>query len=333
MKKYKVLVLTDHRGHSQENSIYALVSTLVAHEQCAAVYVASRGNSQNDSFFENMTSCEVVAKQIDLDFRFSTGVQQFFENVVPINIKDVDVVFLRLPRPISDIFLTYLSSIASRQVFINHPEGIIETSSKAFLLNIPEVCPPIKLCKSAVDVFTFARHFPIVLKPLKQYGGKGVVKIENHKVSDSTQTYNIKDYLAQIKNELETEGYLAMKYLKNVQQGDKRILVVNGQVLASSLRVPAEGSWLCNVAQGGTSVFSEITSEEMEIVKTITPVLLDKGIVFFGLDTLVDDNNGRVLSEINTLSVGGFPQAASQTGKPIIQQAINNMIAYVNSQY
>ena len=124
-----------------------------------------------------------------------------------------------------------------------------------------------------------------------------------------------------------------MKFLKNVQQGDKRILVVNGQILASSLRLPAEGSWLCNIAQGGTSIPSTVTDKEIQIIKEISPKLSEKGIVFFGADTLVDDQNERVLSEINTLSIGGFPQTEIQTGMPIVQMAIDNMINYINTQY
>ncbi len=333
MKKYKILVFTDHSKHSKENSIYALVTALAKHEQCQEVFVASRGNPQNDSFFGKMEIASVFAKHIQSTFNFDSTGEQFLKELVEVNIADFDVIFLRLPRPISDDFFHYLLEIAGDKIFVNHPKGIMETSSKAFLLNIPHVCPPMKLCKSAIDVFQFANRFPIVLKPLKEYGGKGIVKIINHQVQDGSTTLPLKEYLVTIKSELEREGFLAMKFLKNVQQGDKRILVVNGQILASSLRLPAEGSWLCNIAQGGTSIPSTVTDKEIQIIKEISPKLSEKGIVFFGADTLVDDQNERVLSEINTLSIGGFPQTEIQTGMPIVQMAIDNMINYINTQY
>ena len=121
-----------------------------------------------------------------------------------------------------------------------------------------------------------------------------------------------------------------MKYLKNVSQGDKRILVVGGQIMASSLRLPAEGSWLCNVAQGGKSVKADVTNEEIKIVKGLTPELIKEGVLIFGADTLEDDYGKRILSEVNTLSVGGFSQAQEQSGKPIIKMTIDKIFEYAD---
>ena len=101
------------------------------------------------------------------------------------------------------------------------------------------------------------------------------------------------------------------------------------KILAASLRLPAEDSWLCNVAQGGTSVPSQVDADEIKIIETITPKLLEAGILIFGADTLVNDDGKRILSEVNTLSIGGFPQAEKQTGKPILQQTIDAIMQYV----
>ena len=133
-----------------------------------------------------------------------------------------------------------------------------------------------------------------------------------------------------LKESIEKDGYLSMKYLKNVSEGDKRILVVGGEILASSLRLPAKDSWLCNVAQGGKSVSSEVTEREREIIQTINPTLKKKGVLIYGADTLVDDDGKRVLSEVNTLSVGGFPQAEAQTGKPVINTLISKIFEYAD---
>ena len=121
-----------------------------------------------------------------------------------------------------------------------------------------------------------------------------------------------------------------MKYLKNVSSGDNRILVVGGQIMACSLRIPPEGSWLCNVAKGGKSVKSIVTKEEIEIVKGLTPKLISEGVFIFGVDTLEDDDGNRILSEVNTLSIGGFPQAQKQSGKPIIKMTINKIFEYAD---
>ena len=110
-----------------------------------------------------------------------------------------------------------------------------------------------------------------------------------------------------------------MRYLKNVSQGDRRILIVGGEILGASLRLPRQGSWLCNVSQGGKLVANTPIDEEHKIIEMISPNLLDKGILLFGADTLVNDEGERVLSEINTISIGGFPQAETLTRKPEIK--------------
>jgi len=172
----------------------------------------------------------------------------------------------------------------------------------------------------------------MVLKPLREYGGKGIVRITKGMVNDGINNIALNQYLPKIEQELTEHGYLAMKFLHNVSKGDKRLLVVNGKVLASSLRLPRAGSWLCNVAQGGRSVYSEINKEEFEMIENISPILLEKGILIYGADTLENDEGKRVLSEINALSIGGFPQAEKQTGKPIIKETINEFFNYVNKQ-
>ena len=332
MQKYKILTLTDHRKHSQENSIYALLATLAAHTQCETIDIASRGNKQNDNFFYNMTSTKVNVRKLDKNFAFDADGKQFFEDLEQKDIADYDAIIMRLPRPISDEFLQFLAEKAAEKVIINHPLGIIKTSSKAFLLNVPECCPPMQICRSVEEIIAFSKKFAIVLKPLREYGGKGIFKIQNGKVYDGNEIYEVLPYLKNIAEQLESEGYLMMKYLKNVTQGDKRILVVGGQIMAASLRLPAKNSWLCNVAQGGTSVSAQIEPEEEAIIKTISPKLEAEGIFIFGADTLVDDDGKRTLSEVNTLSIGGFPQAEKQTGKPIVQKTINKIVKYIDAK-
>ncbi len=334
MKKYRFIVLTDHAKHSKENSVYALVSTLAKHPQCTQVVVASRGNSANDPFFHHCQSTpiwghELIPKE---GLSFEMAKQSLAQQETSVSLADFDVLLMRLPRPISDKFLEFIVAETHDKVVINHPKGIITTSSKAYLLKFPELCPPIHLSYDITEIIDWANRFPIVLKPLREYGGKGIVKIESGKVWEGNMAFELSTYLEKLRTTIETEGYLIMKYLKNVKQGDKRIIVVNGQILAASLRLPAPNSWLCNVAQGGHSVLAEISPEERHIITTISPILLQEGILIFGADTLVNDDGKRVLSEINTLSIGGFPQAEKQTGRPILQQTIDQIIAYVSTK-
>jgi len=331
-RSYKILVLTDHSGHSEHNSIYSILSQMHKNDRVEEIFVASRGLVQNDAFYQEMNADQLWAAKIDDTFEYTAEGSHYEKALVRVQPEDFDVVFMRLPRPISDEFLLWLAQLFSHAVMVNNPRGIIATSTKAFLLNFPDLCPNMRLCKSVADIREELAKYPIVLKPLKEYGGRGLLKIDQSTVDDGNEDYDTERYLDAMQEDFTEEGYLSMKYLENVDQGDKRILVVDNKILAASLRIPAAGSWLCNVAQGGTSVAAEVTDEERKIVAALSDRLHDEGILIYGVDTLVNDEGLRVLSEINTLSIGGFPQSEKQTGKPIINILIDNILAYADER-
>lgn len=331
--QYRVLVLTDHRGHSAENSIYAMLRQMRTHSRCAEIDIASRAWVGNDPFFEAQNGGQLHVAAVTQDFAYTEEGDYLSQRLRAVDPRDYDLIFLRLPRPISDEFLLWLAGLLEGKAIVNHPRGIVETSTKQFLLNFPEVCPQMQLCHSTTDVLDFAAKFPIVMKPLREYGGRGLLKIDGNTLDDGTTLHDTATYLREIEDILQTDGMLAMKFLKNVNQGDKRILVAGGQIMAASLRLPPPDSWLCNVAQGGTSVPASPTPEEEAIVAKINPRLQQAGILIYGADTLVDDNGQRVLSEINTLSIGGFPQAEQQTGRPVIQPTIDKIFEYADAHY
>lgn len=333
MRKFRVLCLTDHLKHSKENSLYALASEMVRHDRCEEMMVASRSNPSNESFFSDLNFDKIFVSEVDFDFSFESGKTKLMESTREVSPKDFDIIFLRLPRPVSDKFLLKLEYTFSNKCIINKPSGIIECSSKAVLLNFQDVCPPIRLCQSIDEIIEFSKECDIVLKPLREYGGKGLLKITGDILNDGIADFSTRPYLLRIEEDIEKDGYLAMKYLKNVNQGDKRLIVVGGEILAASLRLPSEDSWLCNVAAGGTSVAALPDDREREIINKISPFLSQRGILICGVDTLVDDDGHRTLSEINALSIGGFPQAEKQTGRPIINRTINKMMDYADDHF
>lgn len=332
MKQYRVLTLTDHTRHSKENSIYALLSEMLEHPKCLAIDVASRGLKENVGFFEEGNLDTIAVSRINPDFSYTTGGMCFSQDLRFATLSDYDLVFLRLPRPVSDEFLLKLKASLPQTIFVNDPEGIVICGTKAYLLNFPEYCPPMQLCKSSEDVLNFASQYDMVLRPLKEYGGKGLIKIVNGVVNDGMNDYPITTYLATIEPQLTADGYLAMEYMHNVGNGDKRLIVVDGKILAASLRLPAAGSWLCNVALGGISTNAIASQEEEELVAAIYPALKAAGILICGLDTLENANGLRILSEINVLSIGGFPQAQAQTGRLIIKETIDNIFEYADDR-
>ena len=330
---FRFLVLTDHTNHTDQNSLYALVSCIANHHNCQYIDIASRGNPANDLFFYalNWKSLHVCRASEIFSFQ-ENGHPQFFEDLKITSPDEYDVILMRLPRPTTDEFLKFIHENRKNIPVFNDPVGILNTSTKSYLVNFQKYCPPMKVCYSIADVQEFVRsEKAIVLKPLREYGGKGILKIQNGVLNDGQKDHNALSYLNSIEQEQWLRGYLAMRFLTNVSKGDKRIIVAGGEALAATLRLPRPGSWLCNVARGGSSVAAEIDMDEWEIVKFVSSCLEQEGIFLFGLDTLVDDDGRRVLSEINTLSVGGLPQAEKQTGKPIVKIVVDKLFEKIHS--
>ncbi len=327
MEKFKLLILTDHTNHSEENSLYSLALAMRKHSSCESVDIASRGNEENDVFFGKQNSKEIFITSVDENFGFRDGANFQKVKLVKVLLEKYSVIWLRMPPPLSQDFLSFLADNFSDKIIINDPHGIHVTGSKEFLINFPELSAPLQICRSIEDVISFKKQFPIVLKPFRDYGGKGIVRIDKDKVWEGKQETSFAEFVK--KNEGKSLEYLGVKFLKNVSQGDKRIIVVNGKIIGASLRMPKKGSWICNVAQGGSSQLSEVDEAERKIVKTINPHLSKMGIVMYGVDTLMGDNGVRVLSEINTTSIGGVPQIAQQTGKPLVEKTVDLICKYI----
>ena len=326
MQKFKLLILTDHSNHSSENSLYTLAKAMRVHPRCASVDVATRDLANNDNFFIRHLSGELFVTAVTDDFRFTPSGEAFSEGLRKAHFSDYDAVWLRMPPPLSKGFLSFLDTF-SKQIIVNNPKGIWETGSKRFLVNFPKLCPPLQICDSVERIIEFKNRFPIVLKPFREYGGKGIVRIDGDQVWEGKEKTTFEAFINSIKDT--NIEYLGVEFLKNVGQGDKRIIVVRGQIMGASLRLPVENSWICNVAMGGSSHPAEPDEDEIEIVKAIDPVLQEMGIIMYGVDTLVGNDGKRVLSELNTTSIGGLPQIAEQMGQPLVENAVDLIWHYI----
>jgi len=267
-QQYRMLVLTDHKTHGKGESIYPLLKSMNNNPACRSIEVASRGNSDNNSFFYDYSSTDITSLKVDNDFDYQESGERFLKANIKAKLEDYDVVFIRIDRPVTDEFLDFITTHVPEHRIINRPAGIRATGSKDFLLNFPELCPPMRLCSSLSDILEFYAHFPIVLKPLRSYGGKGILRIIEDTVWENDTQYSLNEYQHILEQNLKNKGeYLAMKYLKNVDQGDKRVIVVNGKVMGTTLRIPKQGSWICNLSAGGSSGFAEPNDNEIKIAE------------------------------------------------------------------
>ena len=317
MKAFKLLVLTNHKTHSSSNSIYALLTALARHEACGQIDVASSGITANKLFFNCHLETRLLAATVKDDFVYSDSGKAYLNRAHWVNLSEYDFIFLRLPPPANEAFFNFLTTVFPSQRIVNNPKGIIETGNKKYLLKHSKLCPPMKFCQDIDQVENFARLFPIVLKPLNGYGGAGLIKIDGQRVWMGNTLISFKEFAEKFQQK--GQPILAMKYLKNVSQGDKRVIVCRDTIVGASLRKPPKGNWLCNTAQGGISTRTIITKEERAIAASLSKALMQKGIFMFGFDTLTDDEGKRVLSEINTQSIGGLKQINEQGGPNILQ--------------
>ena len=323
---YKVLILTDHSNHTAENSLYDLVAKMLVHKNTEKIDIASRANKRNQSFFNSETGADLFVHKVKNGFVFDAVENPLSTHLTKCNLSAYNLIWLRMPPPMRKNFLEFVEQVFKDAFIINSPKGIYETGSKAYLMNFQSVCPPMKICYSLEDIIEFKNQFPIVLKPFREYGGRGIIKIDKEMVSMGGKTLSFNDFIkAHLTKKIE---YIAVKFLKNVGLGDKRIVVVNGEILGGSLRLPPKGSWICNVSMGGTSNITDVDEAEKQIIELINPPLAKLGIAMYGVDTLVGDDGKRVLSEINTTSIGGLPQIAAMQNKPIVEKAIDLIWAY-----
>ena len=322
-----LLIVTDHTTHASTNSLYELAVALATDRLNINVWVCSRGIEPNRDFFKGIVDAGIYATSVNDSFAFHPKGLSLNQTAIRIDQKQVNAILVRMPQPLDQVFLRSLSKIVPNNMIINSPEGTIETSSKAFLLQVAHLCPSPSLCMNLHDAIALSQQQEIVLKPLYSYGGKGIVRLSTDYYWEGDNRYDANE----ITRFLPDDHFpmLAMKYLRNVSQGDKRTIVVNRKILGSALRLPAPNSWICNVAHGGHAIMSLADEEEMKIEKELTPILFEKGVIMYGFDTLVDDDGMRVLSEINTLSIGGIGPMEEMSGMPILRQAARLIWEYL----
>ena len=301
------------------------------HHRCERIDVASRANSLNRFFFDGCFGKSLYVSRVESDFSYHVDGRAYQKPQRRELLASYDVVWLRIPPPVAPVFLEFLIRSFPSQLFINEPAGILGTGSKTFLLNFPEICPPMQLCRSPQEALEFGRKYSIVLKTISGYGGQGIYKMSEGQLWHGNAMVDWEKFADDWdRNQRE---YLAVKYLANVTQGDKRIVVIHGRVMGASLRLAAKGSWLCNASQGGSSNRSEPDPDELKIIERLEGYLPAAGILIYGVDTLVDDDGRRVLSEVNTTSIGGLTQIQELSGRPVIREAADLIWNYVAGRH
>src|SRR3990170_1362912 len=215
------------------------------------------------------------------------------EQTIPLS--ELDVILMRKDPPfdMEYVYTTYLleRAEAAGVLVVNKPRSLRDANEKLFTAWFPQCMPPTLVTRSAARVRDFlSAHGDIVLKPLGGMGGESVFRLRR---GDPNTNVAIEILTAD-----ETRFAMAQRFIPEIAQGDKRILLIDGEPIPYALaRIPAEGETRGNLAVGGTGVGVPLSERDRWICAQVGPVLREKGLLFVGLDVI-----GDYLTEINVTS-------------------------------
>ncbi|MES2327697.1 MAG: glutathione synthase [Pseudomonadota bacterium] len=212
--------------------------------------------------------------------------------------KDVDVVLMRQDPPFDLGYITathLLERIRGETLVVNDPMTVRNAPEKLWVLDFAQFMPPTMLTRSlGASRHFLAEHGEIVIKPLHGFAGGSVFRI-------GPDGRNLAS-LMELFNRTYREQHVVQKFLPEIAEGDKRIVLVDGEVAGAINRVPGAGEIRSNLAVGGTAAKTELTAGEEEICATLAPELKRRGLLFVGIDVI----GGRWLTEINVTSPTGI---------------------------
>ena len=212
-----------------------------------------------------------------------------------LDLASLDIVLMRQDPPFNNeyIYVTYLLEKAEREgvLVVNRTQSVRDCNEKLFATEFPQCCSPTLVASRADQLKAFvAEHRDVVMKPLDGMGGSNIFRVQ----ADSP---NISVIIEVLTHHGKTP-IMAQRYIAEIVQGDKRILMINGEPVPYALaRVPKEGELRGNLAAGGSGVGRELTERDRWICQQVGPVLKAKGLYFVGLDVI-----GDYLTEINVTS-------------------------------
>ena len=236
-----------------------------------------------------------------------------------------DAIIMRKDPPFDNEYLysTYLLELASKQggYVINNPIALRSWNEKLSVARFPQFCPEFLVTSQADLIIDFLKtQQDIVVKPLDGMGGKSIFRL-------SKDDHNLNVILETITNDGK-QTIMVQQYLPAIQQGDKRIIVIDGNPLPYALaRIPKAGETRGNLAAGGKGVVQPLSLRDKEIATTIGKTLQSEGLFFVGLDVI-----GEYLTEINVTSATGMVEIAAQTDCKPAQIFLAALIAKLESK-
>lgn len=227
------------------------------------------------------------------------GTPAILEPEEEVALSDFDVIWLRQDPPFDMHYITtthLLDLVHPKTLVVNDPFWVRNYPEKLLVLNFPDLTPPTTIARDLETIKAFkAKHKDIILKPLYGNGGAGVFRLDEGDRNLSS--------LHELFTGFSREPLIVQKFLPDVSNGDKRVILVNGEPVGAINRVPAKGETRSNMHVGGRPEKIGLSDRDYEICAKIGPLLREKGQIFVGIDVI-----GDYLTEINVTSPTGIQE-------------------------
>jgi glutathione synthase len=289
------------------DSTFALLLEAQRRGHTLAYYTPDRLALRSGSVFASVNSLKVQDVEGD---HFSLGERQRLDLSV------FDVILMRQDPPFDLAYISathLLERVHPKTLVVNDPAHVRNAPEKVFVTEFPELMPPTLVTRDRGEIDAFrAEHGDIVMKPLYGKGGEAVFRLEQNDLNYGS----LYDLFATTFR----EPWVVQKFLPGVRQGDKRIILVDGEFAGAVNRIPAANDLRSNMVRGGAAAATELTPREREICERLGPALRVRGLLFTGIDVI-----DGWLTEINVTSPTGI-RAIKNLGGPDIAAMIWNKI-------
>ena len=251
--------------------------------------------SPSDLIYKNNN---VYAKTKILDLAFENGKEIFnYGKVKILKLSSLDIILMRQDPPFNMSYITathILEKIASQTLILNNPFHVRNAPEKIFVTEFSKFMPDTLITRDTDEIIKFKnKNKNIIIKPLYGNGGEGVFYVKDN---DSNFNVIIENFLNS--NE---EQFIVQSYIPEVKKGDKRIILIDGEVVGAINRIPAKNENRSNMHVGGKPIKTSLNKNDKLICETISPHLKAKGLFFVGIDVI-----GNYLTEINVTSPTGI---------------------------
>jgi glutathione synthase len=223
-------------------------------------------------------------------------------------LESFDIVLLRQDPPFDLAYITtthLLERIHPKTLVVNDPASVRNAPEKLFVMDFAELMPPTLISRDLDEINSFRdEHGAVVMKPLHGHGGAAVFRV-------TPQDMNFGS-LFDMFSVTFREPWVIQRFLPEVKQGDKRIILVDGEFAGAVNRVPAADDLRSNMVRGGAARATDLSPRESEICKRIGPALRERGLLFVGIDVI-----DGLLTEINVTSPTGIRAIAALGGPDV----------------